>query len=710
MTKPYKKRPQKSFDYSKRIVTHFNNSKLTSISVPTILKSMKVPPQSKNTFFKAIDFLVKKRILSKKGDILFFKTKELSSNTTSGIIHVNQRGFGFVTPSDGSYNEDVFIPRHVMNNAFDKDTVEILVSKSRKPNMGPEGSVLRIIKRHTARVVGIITKQEKNGKYQVFAITLGKEKPIQLDSKGKTLSIGMRVIMQIDDYGDRNNPIQTSLLGEIGHIDDPRFDIESAILDYQILSTFSTDVTQEAKSFGTKVSKKDCENRIDFTKTETFTIDPETARDFDDALSLSKDKKGNYHLLVHIADVTHYVKPESLLDKEAKLRGNSTYFVGQCIPMLPHELSNELCSLKEKVIRLTVTVSMEFEPDGTLVNYRIDKGFINSQKRYTYEQAKDIIDGNTKSKHKKTLDMMVELCLLLKEKRRERGSIDFSLPDVVLLADENGMPTGAKTVEYDISHQLVEEFMLKANEMVATYFVNRDRHSVFRIHETANDENLKEFYNTARFFGFAVPAKPTTKDLQNLFNEAKNSPHYHMLSIAYIRSMKLAAYSHENVGHFGLSLENYCHFTSPIRRYSDLMVHRLLFDVETASGLQEVSKHLSETERRSFKAEMNVLKMKKHRLLLTYYMEDPDKEYQAFITKIKPNGIFFEVTSCMLEGFIPLSQMNNDYYEYHPKRNMLIGSSSGEVFRNGDPLLLQLSNINLVYQETKWELLEHNSH
>jgi ribonuclease R len=315
---------------------------------------------------------------------------------------------------------------------------------------------------------------------------------------------------------------------------------------------------------------------------------------------------------VHIADVAHYVRPGTPLDKEAIQRCNSTYFPGTCVPMLPEELSNELCSLKEGQIRLTVSVLMDFDKTGTLIKHQVVRSCIKSKKRLTYFQAKDILDGKAKSPHLKTLKSMVELCTLLKKKRYERGSIDFALPELVVVVNEKGEPEGLKKIEYDVTHQLVEEFMLKANEIVAMELHLRGKQLIYRVHEEPQEENFEDFLQLARTLGFHVPVQATSKDLQALFAEAKHTSFFQQLSVGFIRSMKLAQYSQENVGHFGLSLEHYCHFTSPIRRYSDLIIERLLFDEEPEGlDLEKIAKFCSDQERVSFRAEMSVKTLKK---------------------------------------------------------------------------------------------------
>jgi ribonuclease R len=374
--------------------------------------------------------------------------------------------------------------------------------------------------------------------------------------------------------------------------------------------------------------------------------------------------------------------------------------------MLPEELSNELCSLKPDEIRLTVSVLMDFDKHGTLLKQEVVRSYIKSKKRFTYLEAKDVLDAKKKSPHAKTLKRMVDLCLLLKKKRYERGSIDFALPEIVIVTDEKGEPQGIKRVEYDITHQLVEEFMLKANEAVAIELNHhRGKELIYRIHETPQEENFEDFLQFARTLGFKVPAKLAPGDLQALFEEAKKGPFLHQLSVAFIRSMRLAQYSSENVGHFGLALEHYCHFTSPIRRYSDLIIERLLFDEEPEDiDLDKIAQHCSEQERISFRAEMSVKTLKKLRLLHTYFAEDSHREYKAIVTKIKPFGLFFELQDLMLEGFLHISELEDDYFIFDEKRNLLFGRGTGKVHKLAELIKVRLSHVDLIQLESNWIL------
>ncbi|MCH9613883.1 MAG: Ribonuclease R [Chlamydiia bacterium] len=606
----------------------------------------------------------------------------------TGIIGVHPKGFGFVTPDDGT--KDVFIPKHLTNGAVDKDRVDVFVMQSPK---GPEGHVVEILERSRHSLVGLMEGRE------AYVPMLGKQRRAIVKVKGKKKPRkGDRVLLKVLDWGEGDEPVLTELTKNYGPITDPSIDITIAMEEYQIPPKFPTEVVQEAKKYGKKVS--DIKGRIDFRKDEVVTIDPETAKDFDDALSIVKDKNGNYRLNVHIADVTAYVKQGSALDREAYARANSTYFPGNCVPMLPEELSNELCSLKPKVDRLTASVLMEFDGKGHLIGYEIVRGVICSQKRFSYGEARQVIDGKKKSKHKGTLLLMVELCEKLKKLRRGRGSVDLALPETILKIDANGMPTGVKVEEYDITHQMVEEFMLKANEVVASHFLKRDMPGIYRVHEEPQEKNLEDFYNLARLLGFQLRGDPQPKDIQRLFKQAAGTAYGQRLAVAFIRSMKLAIYSPQNIGHYGLCLESYTHFTSPIRRYSDLIVHRLLFDDIEMDNLETLTTHLSEKERVSFRAEMSVLHLKKIRYLKV------GKTYRAIISKVTPRGVFFELSPLGLEGFIHISQLGDDYYEWDDMHSILVGADTEEEFFPGLMLEVYLEDIDWTYQETSWSLVD----
>jgi len=625
----------------------------------------------------------------------------------SGLLRMHPKGFGFVIPDCSiEHPQDIFIPKHLTDNAVDGDHVEVVINTQSVSEKGPEGKIVNVTKRSRKHLGAIIRQIMADGSILAYAPLLGLSKPVLVAApKETTLTIGDRVILDVKEWGTEKEPTRCDFSHLLGNIEDPSCDVAAAVEEFDIRSAFPKAAVEQAQKYGNKVSAEEMKKRLDLSEEECFTIDPDTAKDFDDALTLTKDRKGNYHLGVHIADVAHYIKVGSALDKEASARSNSTYFPGTCVPMLPEELSNALCSLQEGVIRLTVSVLMDFDKTGTLIKQTIARSYIKSKKRFTYFEAKDVLEGTKKSPHAKALKRMVELCHLLKKKRHERGSIDFALPEIVVMIDEKGQPQGLKKIEYDITHQLVEEFMLKANETVATELNNRGKQLLYRVHEEPQEENFKDFLQLARTMGFAVPPKVTNKDLQALFEEAKKTPYLQQLSIGFIRSMRLAQYSPDNVGHFGLALEHYCHFTSPIRRYSDLVIQRLLFDEEPKEiNLNQIAQYCSDQERVSFRAETSVKTLKKLRLLLQYFQQNPEREYNAVVTKIKPFGLFFELQDLMLEGFLHISELENDYFIYDERSNTLCGRSSGKTHKLGEIIQVRLAKVDLIQLESSWVL------
>lgn len=618
-----------------------------------------------------------------------------------GRISINQRGFGFVTPKEKGL-EDLFIPAGKLNGALDGDEVTARVL-AHSPK-GYEGEVVDVKQRKRTHLAGTIVFIHKNGDAAIFAPAAGEKREITLKKQKNTQwKIGDRVSLEILSSTDKE--IICSLDQILGDMDNALLDTKIAILEYGIRNTFSKSCLKEANSF-----KEDLEvtsDRVDLTHLHTITIDPTTAKDYDDALSIEKDKNGCYHLGVHIADVSHFVPEGSDLDVEAYTRSNSTYFIDGVVPMLPESLSNNLCSLKENVNRYVISVLMTLSPKGELLNYQIVRSVIHSRKRFTYEEALELLQSDSKSPHLKVLKLLVELCSHFKEERKKRFSVDLAMTEVRLIMGNDGVPIGKEKIEYDITHQMVEEFMLKANEVVATHLIKEGRNSIFRVHEEPSADTLKEFFSYARLLGFRLPAEPNEKDIQTLFEMAQKSPHLEKLAIRYIRSMKLAIYSEKNKGHYGLALENYTHFTSPIRRYSDLVIHRLLFDKNYNPDLQEIADQCTEKERLSFKAEMSVLKLKKLRFIDRLTDEDPETIFAGTITNTKATGIYFDLDFIGLEGFIHVSEIGGDYYLYNEKNKTFTGERSGLFFQIGKKIYVQLASIDLVYQECTW-LLCHN--
>ncbi|MCB1117058.1 MAG: ribonuclease R [Chlamydiia bacterium] len=664
-----------------------------------LLKLLKVSKEEQDLAQNVIGELIRDGVIVVDKNRLALKGREYETVVT-GTIHVNPRGFGFVTPDDDQEcKQTIFIPPGHCEDAVQGDHVEVtLVAKPRRPERGPEGRIAKVLKRARESVAGIVSDAYHKNRLTIYAPMLGPENPIIVMTKGAKIDWGTRVLVKITSWKNSKGEIRGDIEKILGNIEDPSIDVDCAIVEFEIPTDFPSSAIDEAKAYGKEVTQNDLNGRTDFTKDEVFTIDPTTARDFDDALCVTKSKDG-YRLCVHIADVSHYVRPETALDQFAATRCNSVYFPRRCVPMLPEELSNELCSLKEGVVRLTASVVMDLDNDGNLNNYQIQKGFIKSQKRFTYEGAKQVLDGQVESPHKKTLELMVELCEKLKALRRARGSIDLALPETVVNVDKKGIPRGFTVVEYDITHQLVEEFMLKANEVVATHLSKQGKDSLYRIHQAPTEDEQADFFFFVHQLGFHLPETPTSEDIQAVFEKAKSTPYAQQLAISFIRTMKLAVYSPENVGHFGLSLDYYTHFTSPIRRYPDLIIHRLLFEKSTQEqNLSALALRCSDCERNAAKAENRVKLLKK----LRYLEKHHEETFTATITKVFPMGFAFEVDVYAIEGVVFVSQLP-DYYEYDREKAML-QTKHGKRFRLGDQIKVYPEFIDLIKSEVKWQL------
>lgn len=626
----------------------------------------------------------------------------------TGIFSLHRLGFGFVTPDSSDLTEDIFIPATKTMHALDGDHVEVEVASKRKKNKGPEGRVSKIIARHKKSHMAICVQCLKPGRFIAFLPALGVKKVVFLKGNDKETLIeqGSRLELKVDKWGTPTEPVEAEVVQTIGDIAAASDDNLFAAIEMQIAQHFPKAVLEEVRKFPSHVQKKDMKGRIDFTSDVVITIDPDTAKDYDDALSLRLDEKGNFHLNVHIADVSYYVKPGSALDKEAKKRGNSTYLIGSVLPMLPKELSNELCSLKEGVERLTASVMMVFDSRGNRISHQVSRGVIKSCKRFTYKEALLVLEGKKQSEHAKLLHNFVKLAKLLKGKKKERGCLELELDEVVLKVDDTGEPTGYETIHYDITHQLVEEFMLQANEVIALEVAQRFSHGIFRTHEEPAPENLKEFFRFVGSLGFKVAPGAGEKQLEKVFAISKGTPYEQMVATAYIRCLKLAKYSARNLGHFSLFLDHYCHFTSPIRRYSDLIIHRQLFEGVTyqEDELDTIASHLSKTERNSFKAEQLALLWKKLRLFIKWG-EEGKLEYEGALTKIKAKGLLANVAPLHFDYFIDVKTFKKEAMRFDAEKGLLIGARTKQSFQAGMPCRLALKEVDLLTLSTRFKMI-----
>ena len=621
-----------------------------------------------------------------------------------GRLSVHPKGFGFLQSGDSlelpHWKGELFIPKGQMAGAVQGDIVQAQVFTARISPKGPEGRVTKVLQREHNTAVATLASSTPGGFTAHSSLFPGK--PVQLKSGVfSDLRAGDRVLFRMSQAEDSGQSAG-EVLQVLGSIDDASRDIPIAICEFRLPTTHSDQAREEAKSFGEALKPEMLAGRVDLRGEEIFTVDPATAKDFDDALSLSY-QEDHFHLGVHIADVAYFVKPESALDLEAKARCNSVYFPGTVVPMLPVELSDNLCSLKPKVERLTVSVSMRFDENGQLSSSSIERTVIKSCRRFSYEQARAIIEGRCEDALSPTLKLMVQLCQLLKQKRRERGSVDLAIPEWAVKCDSAGNPIDLEQHEYDFSHQMVEEFMLKANEVVAETLDRAKRPLIYRIHESPSEDVMENFVAFAGAFGYRLTHPVNAPQVQQLFNEAVQEPFAPQLFLSYIRSMKQAIYDTHNLGHFGLGLSHYTHFTSPIRRYVDLTVMRSLLETpSTLDDLAKIAKVCSDQERTSARAEMSVIFLKKLRLLKKKW-QNGQHLFTATITKVRPFGIYFDLNEFLLEGFLHISQLGREYFQFEAG-DQVLSAKSGRDFGCGDEISPRLLQVDLIALQTEWTL------
>lgn len=616
-----------------------------------------------------------------------------------GTIHLHIKGFGFVKPNKDSYKQDIFIPPPYTKNAVEGDLVEVEIKPGPHHIKGPEGKVKKILRRAKRNIAGCIVEQINDHTFVALAPLLGPNKPILVTGK-EPLRPGDRIIIEVTDWGSRGKDPSGIALSLLGSIEDAKIDGKCAVEEFELTDTFSDAIEEELLSLKKHLDQA-VQKRTDYTELESFTIDPDESKDFDDALSIISHPNGKTSLFVHIADVSFFVPLGSLIDKEAFARGNSVYLPGLTLPMLPPRLSNDLCSLKPGVKRLTVTVRIDYDSDAEVENYTIERSLIQSQKRFTYKEAYQLLHSKEPSKHLSSLEQMVALCKKLKKKRSERGSFDLSLPSLDMKLDEKGEISSLVLEKYDETHQLVEEFMLAANEIVAKHLAKNKKIFSYRIHEEPNKDSFVQYLSYLKTFGFDLPLHPSFTDIQSLFSELNDHPLGKNLITQFIKTMKLACYSTENVGHYALQLEHYTHFTSPIRRYIDLTIHRLLFQEDDPNiDYEKISNECSIKERIAAKAEQSVILLKKLRYLSTTDFFD------AQVIEIKPHAIHFEIPSLFLEGVVPIYDLPYGPYQYHKKSQSLCSKKKGNSITIGDQIKVYPKELNLILREVNWGIKE----
>jgi ribonuclease R len=640
-------------------------------------------------------------------------------NLVVGRLTANPAGFGFVVPeAAGPKRADVYVSAVNMKEALHGDRVVVRVE--RHTPKGAEGRIIRVLERKLQRIVG---RYERDGPHGGRVVPFDKrvlhELFVPAGEEGGA-EPGHMVAAEIT----RPPTAARNPLGRIsevlGSLDDPGVDLKVVMAKYSLPDAFPAEVEREAARVPAEVRPEDVAGRTDFRSWPTVTVDPENARDHDDAISLARLPHGHWRLAVHIADVAHYVRPGSLLDQEAYLRGTSVYFPDRVVPMLPHALSSGICSLVEHRDRLTQTVVIELDAQGRPRKAEYHDGVIRSAARMTYQQVQKIVDGDATLRERfaplvPLFEDMHALARLRRRRRHERGSLDFDLPEPKLILDASGAMTGVVATERLDSMRVIEEFMLAANEAVATELTRTATLALFRIHEPPDPERVEEFAELVASFGYRMPARPedvTPQDFQAVLRQIEGRPEEKLVSYLLLRTMKLARYHEENLGHFGLATSSYSHFTSPIRRYPDLVVHRSLRALrhrrpaEATQGLPaelpEMGRHLSEMERRATDAERELVEWKKVR-----FMADKLGElFSGYVTGVQAFGLFVELEEVYVQGLVHVSSMTDDYYRFEERGHALVGESTGQVYRLGDRVEVQVARVDLERRQIDFALTD----
>lgn len=647
----------------------------------------------------------------------------------TGTFISNAKGFGFVEIE--GREEDLYIPEDKVNGAFHKDIVQVALL-GKKSGKRQEAQVLRILERGITHVVGTY---EQSRNHYGFVIPDNSKLPQDVfvsKERSKGAVTGHKVVVEITDYGSATKSPEGKVVEILGHINDPGVDIMAIVRGHDLPVEFSEKIMNQAERVSQEVSEADRAGRRDLRDMTMVTIDGEDAKDLDDAVSVSFDGM-HYHLGVHIADVTNYVQENSALDREALKRGTSVYLVDRVIPMLPHALSNGICSLNEGVDRLALSCLMTVDAKGEIIDHEICESVIRVNNRMSYNGVKAILEDETIVEKEEAyrkyaylvpmLRQMAELATLLRQRRMQRGSIDFDFPECKILLDGEGHPLEIKPYERNAANNIIEDFMLAANETVAEHFYWMELPFVYRVHDVPDGDRIQKLATFIHNFGYYMKSMDKRgskvgkeevhpKEIQKLLQKITGTPEEPMIARLTLRSMKQAKYSVESTGHFGLACKYYCHFTSPIRRYPDLQIHRIIKEqlrgrlkenriAHYRKLLPEVAKHSSEMERRADEAERETDKLKK-----VEYMERHLGEiYEGVISGVTGWGIYVELPNTV-EGMVHVSKLPGDYYYYNENTYEMVGDATGRTFKLGMPVKVCVEECDRANRTIDFSLVE----
>ena len=699
-----------TFDKRKKVILDFISDDLyVPMKIKEIAIVLQIPREQRDELKEVLDALVEegKISLSKRG-----KYSKGHAVHLKGTFQANARGFGFVTPEDGS--EDVFIPEDNISGAFQGDEVEYIITAA-PSGRRKEGKIVRILSHSVVHVVGLYEKSKSFG--FVRPDNQRYLKDIYIPSgKERGAMTGHKVVVELTSYGGEHMKPEGKVVEIIGHVNDPGTDILSVVMDSGIPTEFPEKVLNQAVRVGKPVSEADCAGRKDLRDWLMVTIDGEDAKDLDDAVSL-KEEEGRYVLGVHIADVTNYVQENSALDREAFERGTSVYLADRVIPMLPHRLSNGICSLNAGEDRLALSCIMTFDPSGDMIDHEIAETVINVNRRMSYNGVAAILAGDTQDLEDEKIISMIQsmkkLSDILRERRGRRGSIDFDFPETKVILDEEGRAVDIKPYERNDATKIIEDFMLMANETVAEEYYWRELPILYRTHEVPDEEKIRQLSTFINNFGYHIHVRNEVrpKEIQKLLERVDGTPEEALISRLALRSMKQARYTTENTGHFGLAAKYYTHFTSPIRRYPDLQIHRII--KENLRGrlnedriahyeeiLPKVAAQCSDRERRAEEAEREVVRMKKAEYMYSHIGE----EYDGVISGVTKWGVYVELPNTV-EGLVHVADMRDDHYEFSEQTYELTGQHTGKSYKLGQPVRVCVTDADKLQRTVNFEII-----
>jgi ribonuclease R len=630
-----------------------------------------------------------------------------------GRIRMNRQGKGYLTPDQKGVGE-VEIPESATGTALHEDRV--LVRRDVRPQgLRPGGGtvstgvVVRVLERRRTQIVGTLERSRH------FLYVVPDDPRIPHDiyvpeprDVGRRAYPGDKVVVELREWLTRQTQPEGEVVEVLGPPDAEGVDMMSVLRQYDLPLRFPRAVLDEARRVGTTVTAGDLEGREDCRGHRVVTIDPDDAKDFDDAISVERGERGGWRVWVHIADVSHYVRPGSLLDATARRRGNSTYLVDRVIPMLPEALSNELCSLKPGVDRLTKCVEFRIDDAGRVLQTRFYPAVIHSKRRFTYQEALAILQRQPADPLEDMVHRAHRLAQVLRRERFKAGSLELDFPEMKIRLDERGRVQRIERTENDISHQLIEEYMLLANEAVAARLMSLKRPAIYRVHEAPDERRLREYREDVLGHGVACGNLAHRVEVQRLLHRLNDLPIGPALKIGFLKSLMRARYAVEPLGHFGLAKAKYTHFTSPIRRYADLVVHRALFDAVAAkpSALAEIADHLSMTERNSADAERDSKDVKLFAYLRAQLESGRPEIYPALVTDVRNFGFFVDVPGLAMSGLVPLSTMEDDFYVFDAARGQVVGRRTRRVIRLGDRPSVQVAKVNAASKQVDFRLVQ----